>query len=510
MTLEPWRQTALRSLPAVHEVLAHPVCEGLIVAHGQSLVSAAASRAVAAMREHLLAAAGPEALPPWLRQDQAQAGSGAEAERGVKADAVAALARATARDVVRLVQPSLRPVINATGIVLHTNLGRAVLAPQAVAAVTAVAGSYNNLEFDLETGERGSRYAHVEALLCHLTGAEAALVVNNNAAAVLLALSALAHGREAIVSRGELVEIGGSFRVPDVMRQSGVTLREVGTTNRTHLRDYAAAIGPETALLLKVHTSNYRIEGFVAAVTAEQLVRLGDEHGLPVLYDLGSGTLADLAGMTAPAAPGLAAEPTIGASIAAGIGLVTASGDKLLGGPQAGLLLGRRELIERCRRHPLTRAVRIDKLTLAALEATLRLYVSADATATVPTLQMLLASPAELRPRAAALVRRLRQALRPLGVPFAASVRQAEGQAGGGSLPAEALPGYIAALRIDGVAESRLAAELRLGEPAVVARQQHGELWFDPRTVLPGQERALATAVADAVRRLAGPAAGQR
>ncbi|MBI4630008.1 MAG: L-seryl-tRNA(Sec) selenium transferase, partial [Candidatus Rokubacteria bacterium] len=278
---------------------------------------------------------------------------------------------------------SLRPVINATGVVLHTNLGRALLSPLALERLVAVAPAYSNLELDLATKERGSRYSHVEGLLTRLAGAEDALVVNNNAAAVLLALETLAHGREVIVSRGELIEIGGEFRIPDIMLRSGAVLREVGTTNRTHLSDYAEAIGPSTALLLKVHTSNYRVVGFTADVASRELVELGRARGIPVMEDLGSGSLLDLRPY------GFPYEPTVPEAVAAGLDLVSFSGDKLLGGPQAGIVVGRRDLVGRLKKNPWNRALRIDKLTIAALEATLYAYEAGTARETIPTLRML-------------------------------------------------------------------------------------------------------------------------
>ncbi|HEY5474080.1 MAG TPA: L-seryl-tRNA(Sec) selenium transferase, partial [Candidatus Limnocylindrales bacterium] len=279
-----------------------------------------------------------------------------------------AVCAAVARELARLRMPSLKRVINGSGIVIHTNLGRSVLPEAARDALNNIAFSYSNLEFNLETGVRGSRYSHVESLICELTGAEAAIVVNNNAAAVLLALSSLAAGREAVVSRGELVEIGGSFRIPDVMRLSGVALREVGTTNRTHARDYSDAVSPETALFLKVHCSNFAVVGFTAEVSALELVALGATAGVPVLADMGSGNLVDLSGHLP------CSEPTVQEFVRAGVDVITFSGDKLLGGPQAGLIVGKKAFIEPMKKHPLLRALRMDKLTLATLEATLGLY----------------------------------------------------------------------------------------------------------------------------------------
>ena len=293
---------------------------------------------------------------------------------------------------------SLRPVINAQGVVLHTNLGRAVLSPLALERVAAVGAAYSNLELDLASKERGSRYSHVEALLRRLTGAEDALVVNNNAAAVLLALETLAHGKEVIVSRGELIEIGGEFRIPDIMRRGGAVLREVGATNRTHLRDYAEAIGPDTALLLKVHTSNYRVVGFTADVSSRELTELGRQRGIPVMEDLGSGSLVDLRPW------GFPYEPTVPEVVASGVDLVSFSGDKLLGGPQAGILVGRREVVARLKKNPWNRALRIDKFTIAALEATLYAYEAGTARETIPTLRALTEPLADVRRRARRLL----------------------------------------------------------------------------------------------------------
>jgi len=305
--------------------------------------------------------------------------------------------------VLKSSQPNLRHVINVTGTLLHTNLGRAPLAPAALEAIESVSRSYSNLELDLDSGKRGHRFSHIEELLCRLTGAEAATVVNNNAGAVLLCLTALAHGKEAIVSRGELVEIGGAFRVPDVMAAGGVRLREVGTTNKTHLHDYQDAINEETGMLLKIHTSNYRIVGFTEAISGAELVDLGRAHQVPVMEDLGSGMLLDLTPF------GLPREPTVAEAVATGLDIVTFSGDKLLGGPQAGLIVGRKKAIEKVRKHPMARALRSDKLTLAALEATLRLYLDPQkALHEIPVLKMLDVNREQLKKRSRSLARRLR------------------------------------------------------------------------------------------------------
>lgn len=385
-----------------------------------------------------------------------------------------------------LTRPTLRPVINANGVIIHTNLGRAPLSKETRSAMTAAARGYTNLEYDLEAGQRGSRYVHAEQLLCRLTGAEAALVVNNNAGAVLLVLTALAQGREVIISRGQLIEIGGGFRIPDVMRQSGARLVEVGTTNRTRLRDYEEALGPETVALMRAHHSNFRIIGFTAEVPLEDLVALAGEHGLLVFDDLGSGTLLDTAAF------GLAHEPTIQESVAAGADIVSCSGDKLLGGPQAGIILGRAKLIARLRRHPLTRALRVDKTTLSGLQATLLHYLKGEAVDKIPVWRMIAARPDTLKQRA----ERWAQALSQTGV--RAIVTEGRSTVGGGSLPGETLPTWLVALEVD--SPDALAARLRAGEPPVIARIENDRLCLDPRTVFAEEEEALLQAVQAALR----------
>ncbi len=381
---------------------------------------------------------------------------------------------------------SLRPVINATGVVLHTNLGRAPLSVLALERMASVAEGYSNLELDLASKERGSRYAHVEELLRRLTGAEDALVVNNNAAAVLLALETLAHGKEVVVSRGELIEIGGEFRIPDIMVRSGAVLREVGATNRTHLKDYVGAIGPNSGLLLKVHTSNYRVVGFTADVSSRELVALGHERGLPVMEDLGSGSLIDLRRW------GFPYEPTVQEVVAAGVDLVSFSGDKLLGGPQAGIVVGRRELVERLKKNPWNRALRIDKLTLAALEATLYAYDAGRALETVPTLQLLTEPLVTVRRRARRLLARLGPELKQR---LTAQVIEDRAQVGGGALPTVELPTVAVALGTTASAARALDEALRRGTPPAIGRIVDDRLLLDCRTVLPAQVSALAAAV---------------
>ncbi|MDF1614449.1 L-seryl-tRNA(Sec) selenium transferase [Desulfurivibrio dismutans] len=381
-------------------------------------------------------------------------------------------------------QPNFRPLINATGVVVHTNLGRSLLPEEATANLMAVAARYSNLEYDLQTGRRGSRYSLVEDLLTELTGAEAALVVNNNAAAVLLVLQTLAAGREVVVSRGQLVEIGGSFRIPEVMARSGARLVEVGATNRTHRRDYEQAIGEETALLLKVHTSNYRISGFTSEVAAEELVELARGYRLPVMEDLGSGSLLDFSRY------GLTREPTVQEVLAAGVDVVTFSGDKLLGGPQAGLILGRRELIEQIKKNPLNRALRIDKFTLAALESVLRLYFDEEqACRQIPTLRMLTASYEEIRRRAQRLRRRLKD------LPVARcelELVRVNSLVGGGALPEMPLPSCALALKPRQISLHQLEKALRAAPVPVIGRTEDDRLLLDLRTVADNEVVELA------------------
>jgi L-seryl-tRNA(Ser) seleniumtransferase len=371
--------------------------------------------------------------------------------------------------------PNFRGVINGTGVVIHTNLGRSVLPDEAMAMIARVGGGYSNLEFDLNTGKRGSRYSLVEEILCELTGAEAGLVVNNNAAAVLLCLDTLAKGREVIVSRGQLVEIGGSFRIPDVMTRSGATLIEVGATNRTHLRDYEGAITEETALLLKVHTSNYRMIGFCSEVPLPDMVELAGRHDLPVMEDLGSGSLIDLSRF------GLMKEPTVGEVVKTGVDVVTFSGDKLLGGPQAGIILGRREIIERIKSNPMTRALRIDKFTLAGLEAVLRLYYDEEvALAKIPTLAMLSAPREQLAARARRLSRRIKKAL---AGSCQVSLLKTNSRVGGGAMPEQDLPTMAVALQPENISVNELEELLRKGEAPVIGRIEHDLFLLDMRTV---------------------------
>ncbi len=373
-------------------------------------------------------------------------------------------------------QPTLRPVINATGVIIHTNLGRAPLSEAAQQAMVDAAASYSTLEFDLDSGQRGSRSVHAAKLIEEVTGAEAALVVNNNAAALVLLLSALAKGREVIISRGQLVEIGGGFRVPEVMVQSGATLVEVGTTNRTRAADYERAITPNTAMLMRAHASNFKQVGFVEATPLDEMAAVAHRHGLHLADDLGSGALLD----TAPF--GLDHEPTVQESLQAGADLVCFSGDKLLGGPQAGILVGSKTLIDTLKQHPLARAIRADKLCLAALSATLDHYRKGEALAKIPVWRMISRPLADIEAAAQAWAQ-----------PLGGTVIAGESAVGGGSLPGATLP--TALLALDVTHADAFAAKLRAANPPVIARIAEGRVLFDPRTVLPGQEGALVAAV---------------
>lgn len=395
-----------------------------------------------------------------------------------------ALAGRVAAEVNEILQGSLREVINASGVILHTNLGRAPLSREAAEAVQRVSGLYNNLEYDLESGERGSRMSHVSDLVARLSGAEAALVVNNNAAAVFMVLSAFAKDREVILSRGQAVEIGGSFRIPDVMAQSGAKLVEVGTTNKTYIRDYAAAITPQTAMLMRVHSSNFKVIGFTHSAALEEMAQLASERELILVDDLGSGTFMDTARY------GLSHEPTVQESIKAGAHLVTFSGDKLLGGPQAGLIAGKKTLVDRLKKHPLARALRVDKMTIAALQVTLQHYLKEEAERKIPVWQMMARAPESLKQQAESWRERVRQSW-----PGAAVV-EGLSTVGGGSLPGEVLPTWLLALPLSSNqrAES-LTARLRRHHPPIVGRVERETLLFDPRTVLPEQEEILLAAL---------------
>ncbi len=470
-TIPPGVGAILRRIPSVDEVLAGAAMQRLLERQPRWAVLEAVREVLGACRERALAGgATHEAAQAMLDPTTIQT----------------SVEKAAARKA----GPSLRPVINASGVVLHTNLGRAPLAPAALAAVAAAARGYSNLEFDLDAGNRGSRQVHVERLLCALTGAEAAMVVNNNAAAVLLGVNTLADGREVVISRGELVEIGDSFRIPDVMTRAGGRLREVGTTNRTHLADYERAIGPETALILKVHRSNFQLLGFTADVETASLVALARQRGLPVMEDLGSGALVDLSTF------GLRREPLAADAVRAGVDLVTFSGDKLLGGPQAGILVGRRELLARLRRNPLARTVRIDKLCLAALEATVRLAREPDrARQEIPVLRMLSLPAAAIGARADALA----GALRAAAPGVHCTVEDGASEVGGGALPLQALPTRVLALAPARAGAGRLEARLRAGESPVLVRVKDERVLLDLRTVAPDEDAALLAALTAAL-----------
>ncbi|MGB2694281.1 MAG: L-seryl-tRNA(Sec) selenium transferase [Dehalococcoidia bacterium] len=404
--------------------------------------------------------------------------------RGQDTPALDAIVAAVDRRARSALAPSLRPAINATGVIIHTNLGRAPLSDETITAMAEASRGYSNLEFDLETGERGSRHAHLEEQLRRLTGAEAALAVNNNAAAVLLTLSALAHHREVIISRSQLVEIGGGFRIPDVMSESGAFLMEVGTTNRTYVRDYEEAITADTAAIMRVHASNFKIVGFTASVSIGEMARLAHERNLWLLDDLGSGCLLDTTQF------GLPAEPTPQESLAAGTDIALFSGDKLLGGPQAGIILGRREPVERLRRHPMARALRMDKATIAGLAATINHYLKGEALEKIPVWRMI-ATPID------EIARRARRWARAAG--HGATVVDGRSMVGGGSLPEESLPTKLVSLPTNsGGSADELARRLREHEPPVIARIERDALLLDPRTVHPREDRIVVDALREA------------
>jgi L-seryl-tRNA(Ser) seleniumtransferase len=456
-----------RSLPSVNEVLGSPPVQALVpdYAHGQL---------VTAIRDELTA------LRERLKGGEAPDGA-------VQVEVVAAR---VAERLGRGFRPRLRAVINATGIVLHTNLGRAPVAEEAARAAHEAARGYLNLELDLETGKRSSRQSAVREWVCRLTGAESATAVNNNAAATVIVLRALCQGKEVVISRGQLIEIGGSFRIPEIMAVSGAVLREVGTTNITRLADYERAVGPATGALMQVHTSNYRVSGFTKSVPLTDLVGLGQKRGLPVIDDVGSGALLDFGRF------GFSGEPVARASVAAGADLVLFSGDKLLGGPQAGIIAGRKELVQKIEKDPLMRAFRLDKMTLAALEATLRLYLNEErALREVPVLRMLGTPLEELRRRAEGLAARLREVNGLAGVKVAEDVAYV----GGGSLPDQAMKSWVVEVEAAALGDAELARRLRVGTPAVMSRLRDSKVVLDVRTVFPDQEDALVEAVRQAL-----------
>jgi len=452
-----------RNLPSVNAVLDLPAIQALQPQHAHDLV-------VAAIRQEL------DDVRQRLSQGDQLDGFG---------DAEALSARVIAR-LDRELRPKLRRVINATGIVLHTNLGRAPVAEDAARAAYEAARGYLNLELDLETGKRSSRQNAIREWVCRLTGAESATAVNNNAAATVIALRALCQGKEVIISRGQLIEIGGSFRIPEIMGVSGAILHEVGTTNITRLSDFERAIGPNTAALMQIHTSNYRISGFTEAVPVADLVALGTKHNLKVIDDIGSGAMIDFNRF------GFQGEPVARDSVAAGVDLVLFSGDKLLGGPQAGILAGKREWIQKIEKDPLMRAFRLDKMTLAALEATLRIYLNEEAALRdVPVLRLLGTPLDELQRRAEELAASLRQALGNNGVQAAPDVAFV----GGGSLPDQQMKTWVVEVPVTGASETTVAQQLRVGDPAVMGRLRESKIVFDVRTVFPEQLTELVKAI---------------
>ncbi len=462
-----------RKLPAVDELLRQPECARLAAREGHVALTDAARAVLARLREEIAA-------------------SLLDAE-GVEL-AIAGLADAVERRLRESLRYSLRPVINATGVILHTNLGRAPLAENALDHIRETAASYSNLEFDLATGERGKRDVHVDRLFRKLLAEDdgagttvSTIVVNNNAAAVLLALNTLAEGGEVIVSRGELVEIGGSFRIPDVMTKSNATLREVGTTNRTRIADYECAINEKTRLLLRVHRSNFQITGFTEQPALEELVALSGKRNVPLMEDLGSGALFDLRSV------GINDEPGVLDSLRAGVDVITYSGDKLLGGPQAGLLSGRADLISRMRSNSLFRALRVDKLTYASLEATLLAYVKHDHDS-IPALRMMRLSKSEIRRRAQAMADQTRSPR------LSVEVMDGDSVVGGGSAPSAVLPTSLLAITCDGLSAEECSTALRGSDPPIIVRVEEGRVLLDLRTVIPGQDEI----VVSALRRLSG------
>jgi L-seryl-tRNA(Ser) seleniumtransferase len=443
----------LKQLPSVDELLKENRTREWLHAYPRVLVLEAIRTAIDRRRTAILQATDKTHQPPALSMllDDAEA------------------------VVQELSEPSLQPVINATGVVIHTNLGRSILSERALRRVVEVSRSYSNLEYDLAEGERGKRHVHVESTLKRLTGTEAATAVNNNAAAVLLCLNTIARGKEVIVSRGELVEIGGSFRVPEVMERSGAVLREVGATNKTHLKDYEKAINENTGLLLKVHTSNYKIVGFTKEVSPEELVGLGKKHNIPVMWDLGSGSFIDLR------AYGAGDEPTVRQAVDAGVDVLTFSGDKLLGGPQAGMILGRKKYLDPIRSNPLTRALRLDKMTLAALDATLGEYLDMDkAVREIPTLWMLTQPLSEIERKASILASGLGDSA---FAGLTVVVQDDQSQSGGGALPTGNFPTKTVCIRHDQHSANQIESGLRLGKPHIISRIKEGMVVFDPRTL---------------------------
>jgi L-seryl-tRNA(Ser) seleniumtransferase len=466
MTETSDKQNLLRSLPGVDRILEWIKTDPYFSDIPRSIQVGAARFTIEALRTRIL---DPQAELPG------------------DVTAQASVMKMIKEQVGAAMMPNLRQVINATGVVIHTNLGRSLLADEALENMQKIAAGYSNLEFDLKAGQRGSRYSSVEDLLCEISGAQAAMAVNNNAGAVLLCLETIARGKNVIVSRGELVEIGGSFRIPDVMSKSGAVLKEVGTTNRTHLRDYENAIDENTGLLLKVHTSNYSVVGFTAGVSLTELVALGAQHQVPVMEDLGSGSFIDLSKY------GLSREPTVQDSVSTGVDVVTFSGDKLLGGPQAGVIAGATEMLQKIKQNPITRALRIDKLTLAALESTLRLYRDeADALDRIPTLKML-TMPVQIiqgeAERFMALLKDLKN--KRLHV----QTFDANSRAGGGSLPLLQLPSRCVGVKIEDISANRIDRWMREHTPAVIGRIEDDFFMMDVRTIQENEPETITAAL---------------
>jgi L-seryl-tRNA(Ser) seleniumtransferase len=456
--------TEFRHIPSIEQLISRPVLDGAASRHGRDVVTRAARDAASEIRLRLAddtaSAMTPDAIVEWL-----------EAR-------TLALAQAHAR-------PSLRRVINGTGVIIHTNLGRAPLADAAALAAARIASGYSNLEFDLDRGDRGHRHVHAERLLCSLTGAEAALIVNNAAAAALLALKALATGREVIVSRGELVEIGGGFRVPEILAQSGATLREVGTTNRTRIADYAAAINDRTGLILRVHPSNFQIEGFTERAALRDLVSLSRRFNVPVVEDLGSGWLGVM-----PQPASIAEEPSVRSSLDAGVDLVVFSGDKLLGGPQAGIVVGRRDLVSDLRGNPLMRALRADKLTYAALEATLALWAEEPARQQLPVVRMLSLTAADIEGRIAAVIAKLAPER-----DLQCEALDGDSTVGGGSASGSRVPTKLLAVSLTGVSAPAFALRLRQLDLPIIVRILRDRVAIDLRTVTPDDDLRIVEGV---------------
>jgi len=450
----------LGNIPAVNDLLGHPVVEELQSRYNREFIVANLRQAV-----------------EYVRNDVRNKG-----EETNREELTSRIVARLGQEIKDNAQGSLCRVINGTGVVLHTNLGRAPIGQKALQKIVELGPSYCNLELDLETGERGSRYRHVEELLLKLVGTEASLVVNNNAAAVLLGINTLAQGREVIVSRGQLIEIGGAFRIPEVMKLSGAKLVEVGTTNKTYISDFAEAITSDTALLFSAHTSNYKIVGFSQEVNIKELADLGKQRGLPVMHDLGSGIFTDLSVM------GLRDEPTIQASVNSGVDLITFSGDKLLGGPQAGVIMGRKQYINAMKKNQLTRALRVDKLTIAALEGTLLEYMVGDPLRNIPALRMLKATEEELLAKAERIALRMHDKL---SHKMQIRTVKVDDMVGGGAYPTYRLPGYAVELEFTDMEIEKIAKHLRISRPALIARKQQDKMIISVRALQKQDEETI-------------------